>query len=1183
MKLKVILFYVCCFAQLNLSAQAIFDIGAIVETESHLWTLTKVSRYTDSLTMDWAIMSKKPKMKAIINTEDISLTNYYSSTKHKPLHLLSTTKFEHVDALDTDTFRIVFPAIEDSTSLISIHLSEEIMVDSIILPSSDLLEVRYKIPFCDKILKNRKDSLLFSDSLFSSGMKMYKERKYHDAMICFEKCYAFDKQLDHYTILFSWLSYDYYDYSRIWLSCCYYKLGWKNKAESLDGDYMLEPFDRKLVEKSDSIHNLLHSLSYKPYSKDAHLSQYKKICELDSISLGANHQRYALSLYDLGQAYSSYRLFNEAKLVLHRSYNIITGLSIDNHLAKSILNELARIAYQEEDYLSAIRYLEQSLGIKDDDFKFSEENMFSVILSNGYSTLANYYLKAGNWEKALFILKNKLLYWKTHDQNNYNYTSSFREYASLLSKAGRKKEALRVYSQIERPDLSTLGVYYFDLGDYQNALRYYQEAQKDSSSLSSLLGYNYLNSLAICYQAMGDTEKAILTQKKCIKKTNPDMLTYNNIYNGFASYTTELSNLASFFNLNEQYDSALVYERKSLELKEKYCSHSENIAYSYMNIGRAYGGKGEWEKAVNYLLFSYDIYKKQRQSQRELYHLILSYLSKYSFSLCNIVNLSRYISEYMMSASEDLLSTFQELTYNERSRYIDKYSDMLNRQIPMYAYYTHSDSIIEAAYNASLMIKGALLNSENSVKRVIEESKDASLKNLWEEMRADRYILSKVLEKDSLYRKLNADSLQKVIYSLEDSLVIKCKKYDDITNSMRLKWQDIQNLLSPKDIAIEFMRIPVNNDSIIYVALSLRKDSESPKMTRLFEERQLKLVSDTIYYQCKEMTDIVWSPLLSELNGIENIYFSPSGALYNIGIEYLSGMEDYNIYRLSSTREIVTGKKSNTNNLAVLYGGLDYDAKLDTLSRSISLTRFSEKFVEHTDVRSMKYRGGQEKLTHTLDEVEQIGKELSNTQWKCLLDTMSLGTEESFKLLSGKRINTLHIATHGFYYTPEEADNIGYDFLLPNNQTATEDKSLSRSGLLMSGANHILNGDSIPENVEDGILTAKEIADVDLRGLDLVVLSACQTGLGDISQGEGVFGLQRGFKKAGANSILMSLWEVNDEATQILMTQFYKNLVSGQSKRQSLRSAQRYLREYDSGQYDKPEYWAAFIILDAIH
>jgi CHAT domain-containing protein len=196
---------------------------------------------------------------------------------------------------------------------------------------------------------------------------------------------------------------------------------------------------------------------------------------------------------------------------------------------------------------------------------------------------------------------------------------------------------------------------------------------------------------------------------------------------------------------------------------------------------------------------------------------------------------------------------------------------------------------------------------------------------------------------------------------------------------------------------------------------------------------------------------------------------------------------------------------------------------------------------------------------------------------------MSLASEESFKSFSGKVINVIHIATHGFYYTSDEANSINYDFLMLNNNMASvEDKSLTRSGLLMAGANHILEGENLPDNVEDGILTAKEISDVDLRGLDLVVLSACQTGLGDISQSEGVFGLQRGFKKAGANAILMSLWEVDDKATQILMTQFYKNLLSGQSKRHSLQAAQKYLREYNNGFFNEPKYWAAFILLDGI-
>ena len=105
---------------------------------------------------------------------------------------------------------------------------------------------------------------------------------------------------------------------------------------------------------------------------------------------------------------------------------------------------------------------------------------------------------------------------------------------------------------------------------------------------------------------------------------------------------------------------------------------------------------------------------------------------------------------------------------------------------------------------------------------------------------------------------------------------------------------------------------------------------------------------------------------------------------------------------------------------------------------------------------------------------------------------------------------------------------------------------------------------------------------MDLSGTELIVLSACETALGDVSS-EGVFGLQRGFKKAGAQSLLMSLWKVDDTATQILMTEFYKGLTLGQSKREALLNAQKYLRQYQNGKYDKPEYWAAFILLDGIN
>ena len=201
------------------------------------------------------------------------------------------------------------------------------------------------------------------------------------------------------------------------------------------------------------------------------------------------------------------------------------------------------------------------------------------------------------------------------------------------------------------------------------------------------------------------------------------------------------------------------------------------------------------------------------------------------------------------------------------------------------------------------------------------------------------------------------------------------------------------------------------------------------------------------------------------------------------------------------------------------------------------------------------------------------------------------GTEESFKQLDGTRPKLMHIATHGFFLTEEEAKKSWLTspkmLLMAENplkaSRPVEDKPMTRSGLLLSGCNHAIQHEQIPESEEDGILTAQEISTLDLRGLDLVVLSACQTGLGDVVSGEGVFGLQRGFKKAGAKTILMSLGKVDDEATRILMVEFYRNLMNGMTKWQSLKDAQQYLRKVDNGKYDAPKYWASFIMLDGLN
>ena len=264
---------------------------------------------------------------------------------------------------------------------------------------------------------------------------------------------------------------------------------------------------------------------------------------------------------------------------------------------------------------------------------------------------------------------------------------------------------------------------------------------------------------------------------------------------------------------------------------------------------------------------------------------------------------------------------------------------------------------------------------------------------------------------------------------------------------------------------------------------------------------------------------------------------------------------------------------------AVLYGGLRYDVDKDVLiaeSRSGDYhpTSTSRAFTAENSRYGVKYLPG------TLKEVEDISQNFSN---KPRLITDINGTEESFKSLAGSSIDIIHLATHGFFWSEDDARKRNYvTFLNPGNRAkqSDEDKALTRSGLFFSGANIGLQGKTLPDDVEDGVLTALELSNMNLGHVDMVVMSACESGLGETS-GEGVFGLQRGFKLAGANTLLMSLWKVDDAATQILMTEFYRNYLSGKTKQESLRLAQQSLR--DNANYSDPQYWAAFILLDGLN
>ena len=353
----------------------------------------------------------------------------------------------------------------------------------------------------------------------------------------------------------------------------------------------------------------------------------------------------------------------------------------------------------------------------------------------------------------------------------------------------------------------------------------------------------------------------------------------------------------------------------------------------------------------------------------------------------------------------------------------------------------------------------------------------------------------------------------------------------------------------------------------------------SPINTGLKEEPKYQKLVDIHY---KIGYEIIWRTLEKYIKNGCNVYFSPVGLLHQINIEVLQDYkgkranEKWNLHRVSSTRELCMEKPEIELSSAALYGNLTYE--MDSTAMVVQ-SRAYRRTDNYTPTRGFvadsTMRAGWNKLPATSSEISTIQSTMQANGIETAVYTLDEGTEESFKALSGKKTPIIHIATHGFFYKDEETKGKAFFETLSMSHNNQPDNSLKRSGLILAGAQKAWLGEPIPDDVEDGILLAEEIATMDLTGTDLVVLSACETGLGEITS-EGVFGLQRAFKKAGVQTLIMSLWTIEDEATSLFMREFYKQWLGGKSRHDAFISTQKFMQN----KYADPYYWAGFIMLD---
>lgn len=889
-----------------------------------------------------------------------------------------------------------------------------------------------------------------------------------------------------------------------------------------------------------------------------------------------------------------------------------------------------------------------------------------TIQSDSLYEIASKLETENNFEKAILYTKAASNLEKQNVGNNSLwYANGLCAISFELFKIQQYNDAIKLLQEALRIKMPLLHVHHdivviqhwlsllnYTIGNFTDAIFYEEEALKTKRNISNTKDTEYfvLKGNVVLFQyLLGNVEYALETE---LELTNA----YKDIYGGNdKTYVTMLNNIALYYSQLGNKESALAYIQKTFPIIESILGkENETYFHAITNLLAIKNDLGNFEGIESLGNETLKIIEKNIGRNNYDYVNLLAILAQVKFkqgyiedaiimqqqiievrkkihwgsvddanSLRNMAayclankmydNTIKLAIEYTNMISDIVLNTFRNLTIAEQSIFWKKQNDWFFDILPNYAYRLGDPTIICALYNAILLSKGLLLNSEIEMKKALASNKDKTLLSIYNEILKYKNILNNTSDGKQI------QSIYDIIEKNEKILLARSKEYCDYTKKLDVKWQDVKNNLSEEDIAIEFIMIPINENKKVYSAIILKKTLNVPIMINLFEEKQLhKIRTDSLYLN-KKLFDLVWSPIIPYLKNIKRIFFSPSGELYNIAIEYAyknsSSNERCSLYRLSSTKQLAIKHFPKTIRKAVLFGGLNYDSK-DVIKDNYPSTDIG---IRSINIDSLNIRYGCQYLPETKEEVKEIRKQLTNLQTKnIVILTDTVGTEYSFKMLSGKNTDVIHIATHGFYWTENEAYTYNGEYknicggIRPID---TEDKALTRSGLLFAGANTTLHKRKINIGANDGILTAREIADMDLKGLDLIALSACQTGLGDIS-GEGVFGLQRGFKKAGANTLLMSLWKVDDKATKLLMSRFYLNLVAGKSKIESLHDAQKYVREYETEievksdnrpaisahakeqvkqnktlkkivkkvqPYKDPKYWAAFILLDALN
>lgn len=818
--------------------------------------------------------------------------------------------------------------------------------------------------------------------------------------------------------------------------------------------------------------------------------------------------------------------------------------------------------------LAEVSFLEALIAYEADNLK-TNINYSKVHADLGllYATMGRYNLAEYHSSEALSIREQTL------GKESKAYAASLNNMAVLYQETARFNESENYFNEalstVEKlfgkeaqeyaVVLNNQSILYAEIGRIDQAVGKLSTAiaivEKLNVNLNSQVGFQ--SNLALLYQQTGKLTEAEAVYLRLEKKLK--VIADNPYYGGI------LNSLGLLYIQMDKMDKVEDYLKRAADFYLKKFKSKDNPNYAKVlnDLGNFYRMQGEFAEAEQNLTEALRIrgialdsnhpdYVKSQEDLAILYWKngdLAKAESSYKISMDKSLD---FINRYFPPMSEAEKTKYWDVLHPRFQRF---YNYCLEASV------TNPD-VAQTMYNYQIATKGLLLNTTNKIKKAIFASGNNELIKdyvAWldkKETLARYYSLSK---EDLSNQKIDLPTLEKEANDMERSLSQRSSDFSQGYGADNVDFSQIASVLTDQEATVEFIRIQSYDKNFTadskYAALILTKGMATPKLVVLdngnqLETRYAKFYRNAIQQKSADTYsyDQFWARVDPALAGKKILYISADGVYNQISLNTLKKndgpylLNQYDLITVGNSKDILELKNRKTvaaKKNAFLLGFPDYGG--DAVAA----------------------------LPGTKVEIDNLIKILKTGGYQTTPYVQKTATEAILKSLKGPAI--VHIATHGYFQPDVEQSAAGV------NQENARNNPLLRSGLLLAGASPTLKGELMPnlESNDNGVLTAYEAMNLDLEGTDLIVLSACETGLGDVRAGEGVYGLQRAFLVAGAKAMVMSLWKVDDAATQALMTNFYTNLAKGGSKAKAFKQAQLQLMT----KYKDPYYWGAFVMV----